>query len=134
MKGIVRNHLDTRAKIAGLAELPDRVKDGQWTAIVGLFDPLTAQQAERIAAHAQSGRNILAIVAVGENTLLSQEARAILIAALRQVQLVALVSDGWRASLLSLPNLLIDEDETAELNRSREFAAFILGRNGSGRA
>lgn len=124
--------MDTRRKIVGVAELPDKLKDGQWTAIVGLFDPLTALQAERIAAHARTGRKILAVIRPGADTLLSQEARAVLVAALRDVELVV-ASLGTESQPLwrDYPDLSVDDDEAAELSRSGDFAQYILQRAAS---
>ena len=116
--------MDTRSKIIDPSDLPRHLNTGDWTAVVGLFDPLTASQAKRIAAQANSGRKVLAVILPGENTLLTPESRAFLVAALRDVDLVAV----GRSANIHLPNVLIDDDEAAELKRSEDFVEFIGSR------
>ena len=128
LKGIETPFLDTRSKIVDPADLPRYLHTGNWTAVLGLFDPLTLVQAERIAAHANGGRKILAVVLRGENTLLSPESRAILVAALREVDLVAI---GSLADIQSF-DVVTDDDEAAERKRSQEFAALVSERQTAG--
>src|SRR6266851_5713547 len=94
--------MDTREKIAPLDDLPRRMAEGEWVVVVGLFDPLTATQAERVAEIRKRGEGLLAIVLDDPDTLLAADARAALMAGLRDVRLVCVARAGeWRAMLSS---------------------------------
>ena len=97
---------------------------GNWTVIVGLFDPLTVAQAQRISAMAEPGRKILAVVLPERETLLAAEARAALVAGLRNVAAVV-ISDPAQISTGNAP---VDQDDAAERNRSAEFIDFVILR------
>ncbi len=117
--------LDTREKIAALADLPARLGTVQWIAVVGRFDPLTLAQAERVAKLRCPGRSILIVVEPGEDCLLPVEARAALLAALRGVQLVVM---GEAGSLPKYSQMEMIADEEGERIRSAEFVQFIAER------
>jgi len=117
--------LDTREKIVGLKDLPQRLGNAHWVAVVGKFDPLTLAQADRLAELTARGRSILAAVQPGVDSLLPAEARTALVAALRSVQLVV-IADA--ASLPPHPQIEILEDEAGERKRSAEFAERIADR------
>lgn len=97
---------------------------GDWTVIVGLFDPLTVAQAQRISAMAETGCKILAVVLPERETLLAAEARAALVAGLRHVAAVV-ISDPAHISTGNAP---VDQDDAAERNRSAEFIDFVILR------
>jgi hypothetical protein len=125
--------LDTREKIVPLSDVPQRVSQDDWLAVVGTFDPLTAQQAARVAELANGGRRILAIVLEEAETLLEPAARAALMAGLRTVQLVTVAKPHeWRGALNGA-NVQVAEDAEGERARSAEFAEFVLQRQLAGR-
>jgi hypothetical protein len=97
-------------------------------AVVGWFDPLTVTQAKRVAELSARGRPILGVVEAGEDSLVPVEARAIMLAALRSVQLVV-IADA--AALRAYPQLEIVADEAAERKRSAEFVEFVKRRQGA---
>jgi len=104
--------------------VPALLENGDWTVIVGLFDPLTVGQAQRISAMAETRRKILAVVLPDRETLLAAEARAALVAGLRDVAAVV-ISDPAQ---ISTGNALVDRDDGAERSRSSEFVDFVLMR------
>jgi len=124
--------LDTREKIVPLGHVPALLAQGAWVVIPGLFDPLTAVVANRLSTLAD-GRNVLAIVLDHTDALLTGEARAILIAALRDVQAVTIANNGsWRASIPESAQIRIIEDPEGERQRSTEFAEFVMSRQRAG--
>jgi hypothetical protein len=120
--------LDTREKIVKLGDLPARLGNGRWIAVVGRFDPLTLAQAERVAKLNGGGGSILGVVETGEDCLLPVEARAALVAALRSVQLVVIAEAG---ALPAHGQMEVVEDDEGERKRSAEFARFIEKRQGA---
>jgi hypothetical protein len=124
--------VDTREKIVPLRDLPRLLARGEWLAIVGLFDPLTAMQAKRVAESAAPGRNLLAVVLAGEDTLLPAEARAALMASLRDIRLVTIAKpQEWRRTLVDDARVEIAEDSDAEKGRSADFVELVLKREAS---
>jgi len=118
--------VDTREKIVPLEELRRRVEAGEWLAVVGLFDPLTALQAARVAAIGNGEGQLAAIVLDEPDTLLPAEARAALVAGLRRVRLVSIARrDEWRNML---GRAKIFEDRT----HSDEFVQFVFERQNRG--
>lgn len=117
--------MDTREKIIRI----DQVTPGEWIGVAGLFDPLTAIQAERIAAIAarEPKRKLLAIVAPGSGTLLPAEARAALMAGLREVSGVVVAEPG----VIRARGIDVEEDAEGEARRSQEFVEFVLARQRS---
>ena len=96
--------------------------------IAGLFDPLTAAAAKRFET-LRGDRSVLAIVLHNSDALLTADARASLVAALREVRAVVLASDAcWRSVIPESPYIRIIEDPEGELRRTAEFAAFVLSR------
>ena len=103
-----------------------------WVVVVGLFDPLTAVEARRLADLASGNRKLLAIVLDSEDALLSVNARAELVAALREVNLVASAKpERWRSILPIAANLQIVEDPEGDKARSAEFVQFVMNRQES---
>ena len=123
--------MDTREKIIDLSEFARRLSAGRWTVVTALFDPLTAVQAKRISAFAQSDSKLAAIVLKGEKTLLTAEARAVLIAALRDVDLVAIADEEWRAHIPRSERIRVIEDPQGEAARTSEFIQFVVNRQQS---
>jgi hypothetical protein len=117
--------LDTREKIVPLDQLAVRLGDGRWLAVVGTFDPLTLAQADRLAELQAKGRSVLAVVEPGASCLLPVEARAILVAALKSVQLVVVASADSVTRSAQIEVLRDDEGERA---RSAAFVEHVKGR------
>jgi hypothetical protein len=114
--------LDTRDKIVPLERLAARLGDACWLAVAGTFDPLTLKHAERLAALTGVGKSILAVVEPGSHCLLPVEARAILVAALKSVQLVVV------AKADALPKLEMVRDDAGERERSAAFIEHVKER------
>jgi hypothetical protein len=117
--------MDTRKKIVTV----DEITGEGWVGIAGLFDPLTVEQAERIAALVSRvpDRKLLAVITPASGTLLSAEARAALVAGLREVRAVVIAEpDTVRAR-----GIEINEDQEGEARRSSEFVEFVLARQRS---
>jgi hypothetical protein len=124
--------LDTREKIVPVDRLPSMLGATDWVVVVGLFDPLTAVEARRLADLASGNRKLLAIVLDSEDALLSVNARAELVAALREVNLVASAKpERWRSILPIAANLQIVEDPEGDKARSAEFVQFVMNRQES---
>lgn len=120
--------MDTREKIIALSEASARIRTGKWTIVPGLFDPLTATQANRLHRLKESGRNLLAVVQERQDTLLPVDARAALIAALRDVDLVCIANGEWRTAIMASENVQVIEDRNGEAARSAEFVRFVVER------
>jgi hypothetical protein len=118
--------LDTREKVLALEAVPALVGAGEWTAVAGLFDPLTLSQAERLAALARkrAGQKILAVVLPDPEALLPAAARAALVASLRSVDAVVIA----QSEELRRCGIALEEDARAERKRSAEFVRFVLRR------
>ncbi|MBV9612092.1 MAG: hypothetical protein JO091_06450 [Acidobacteriaceae bacterium] len=114
-----------------MSDVSKLLAQGEWVVIAGLFDPLTATVAKRLRA-AQDGRRVLAVVLDNRDGLLTAEARAVLVAALRGVSAVAVANDtSWRSAIPESSRVRVIEDFEGERQRSAEFAAFILSRQAS---
>jgi hypothetical protein len=121
--------MDTRSKILSADAVRTTLATGEWTVVVGLFDPLTVVQARRLAGLSKPSRKLLALVVESEETLLEANARAALIAGLREVDAVTVVAaDGWRSLIPRRPGIEIVEDEAGERARSDGFVRSVLRR------
>jgi hypothetical protein len=120
--------LDTREKIVPLEKLAKHLQSGEWKAVVGTFDPLTLSQAERLAEVSRNGKSVLAVVEPGTSCLLPVEARAVLVAALKSVQLVVVAE---ASALPKHPQMEVMKDDEGEQQRSRAFAEHVRGRQGA---
>jgi len=118
--------LDTREKIVPVEQLAGHLAKGQWLAAAGTFDPLTLSHAEWLAALSEKGKSVLGVVESGEGCLLPVEARAVLVAALKSVQLVVVVPQV--DALPRMLNLEIVNDEVGERKRSLAFVEHVRGR------
>lgn len=119
--------MDTREKVVPVEQLATRLGGERWLAVVGTFDPLTLGQAERLAALSGKGKSVLAVVEPGTGCLLPVEARAILVAALKSVQLVV-VSEA--AALPPNGQMEVVRDDAGEHKRSAEFVEHVKERQG----
>jgi hypothetical protein len=121
--------MDTRTKILSSDVVGDALATEEWLAVVGLFDPLTVTQARRLAEVRGDGRKLLVIVLESDGALLSSDARAALVAGLREVDAVVIASpQRWCSLIPPSARVEIVEDEAGERARSAEFVQFILRR------
>jgi uncharacterized protein YgbK (DUF1537 family) len=125
--------LDTREKIRTWDALEADLSSGKWTVVVGAFDPMTAEQAERLHALAGDGRKLLVIVQRDEDDLLELHARAALVAALRDVTavMVETADERWRAAA-ERNAVQVVEDRGEERSRRMRFERFVLERQAAG--
>jgi bifunctional ADP-heptose synthase (sugar kinase/adenylyltransferase) len=121
--------LDTRDKIVPVDQLAAKLGEGEWLAVIGKFDPLTLGQAERLAQAGSEGTAILAVVEPAAECLLPQEARAILVAALKSVQMVVVAEAD---AVAKFPRVQIARDDDGDRQRSLAFVEHVRGRQ-SGR-
>jgi hypothetical protein len=127
--------LDTREKIVLPAEARIRLSQGNWLVLAGYFDPLTAAVAERFRDLEAPDRDekVFAIVLDEAETLLSAQARSVLVAALRDVHAVVVMPER---DLKSFTHSFIHQDshirfvfdEEAERKTSSEFVALVLAK------
>jgi hypothetical protein len=124
------DHLDTREKIRAWDSLKADLSSGKWTVVVGTFDPMTAEQAERLHALARHDRKLLAIVQQDNDDLLDADARAALVAALRDVTFVMVetADEGWRAVAETNGAVEVVEDGAEQRSRRKRFEQFVLER------
>jgi hypothetical protein len=121
--------VDTRDKILSWEGVRHKCTEGKWLAVASFFDPLTLEQARRLAALASDGRKVLAVVLENENALMNPEARAALMASLRDVAAVVIGErDTWKQMVESDTDLVIHEDLATDAARSDAFVAFVLSR------
>ncbi len=120
--------MDTKEKIIGYEHLADILKTGEWLAVAGYFDPLTAAQAIRLR-DLKNGRRLLAVVLDREDAFIPLNGRAALIAALRPVDLVVIAPTDWEADLAANPRVQVVADVNNDAKRSRGFAEFVLERH-----
>ena len=121
--------MDTREKIRNLEDLRVTLSRDAWTIVAGFFDPLTAEAAERVAGLAVGGRKLLVVIRPCDRELLSVDARAALMAALRSVDAVLIErSPEWRDLAQRNPLITIEEDAAADLRRAQEFERLVLDR------
>jgi hypothetical protein len=119
--------LDTREKIVTAEQLSKLDSSAEWVTVVGFFDPLTAVQARRLR-----GRSLLAVVLDTPDTLLPAQARAELVAALREVNAVFIATpETWRLQLPKFCSTII-EDLEEDRNRTDQFVNFVLHRHRNG--
>ena len=127
-----REGLDTRERIISLAEVTDATAEGQWVIVNGLFDPLTAAEASRIAQVARDypGTRLLAAVLDSRSALLPVQARCTLVAALRQVHAVVAACPAQLRETLHSNDArfcFLNEIEAGE-QRSQEFVDMVIAR------
>lgn len=125
---ITTDNLDTRNKIVSTAEAQRRLADGNWLVIAGYFDPLTVSVAQRLHRLVNQGRHerVLAVVLRVTDTLLSVDDRSILIAALREVDVVVAMSEGELYGFLpSEPRIQFVFDEEEERRNTETFMAVV---------
>lgn len=124
--------MDTREKIVGWERAVELACQGRWLVVGGLFDPLTAAQAKRLASFTQEGRQLMVVIEADEEALLATSARAALVAGVRGVAAVTLAPlAAWRDALSSYPHVEVWEDLIAERQRSAEFVELVLRRQRS---
>ena len=109
--------MDTRTKIIGFEEAVNlaRFKQVRW--VTGAFDPLLAQHARQLREFAPPDQSLIVIVTNIANSLLSQRARAELVAGLSMVDHVVMKSG---------PEASRDPDET---RIAQEFIGRVLAKS-----
>jgi len=119
--------LDTREKIIPLQQAKALLEKGVWTAIVGLFDPLTALQARRIE-NAKRGE-LLVVVLENPDTLMPANARCHLVAALRSVNFVVEATEAeWRSVVIGNESVEVIDNLEEEKRRSQDFIDLVASR------
>jgi hypothetical protein len=120
--------MDSRQKIVTAEAARAMLATGSWVAVSGLFDPLTAVQARRLAGLRRPDRKLMAIIEAGASPLLPAEARAALTAALRAVDVVT-VANSTLPVIPPSSSVELVEDPSGECTRSTDFIAFVLERH-----
>jgi bifunctional ADP-heptose synthase (sugar kinase/adenylyltransferase) len=116
--------VDSRPKIVAASQASERLAELASPVIVsGYFDPLLVSHAHRLEAARQPGRALAVIVNDPPDPVLSQRARAELVAALAAVDLVVLPDAGRR----NLPEAAV-RYEARDLEESTAFTAFVKER------
>ncbi|HTW67007.1 MAG TPA: hypothetical protein VME17_20450 [Bryobacteraceae bacterium] len=82
--------MDTRSKIVPFHELEERLKNRNASWISGHFDPLLAEHVERLRQASEPGQLLVVEITNPSQPLLTQRARAELVAALAMVDYVVL--------------------------------------------
>jgi hypothetical protein len=123
--------MDTREKITTLAEFGRREHDGDWMAVIGTFDPVTAKVTRMIHQFKKPQGQLLTVVVPGEVVLLNVEARAALMAALRDVNAVVIGESEEARSTLESLGIEVFEDAKEDWRRSQEFVECVLERRAS---
>jgi hypothetical protein len=121
--------MDTREKIVTAEKAAELLQSGEWMVTIGLFDPLTAAQAKRLADLREPERKLFAVILDQPDSLLDAEARAVLIAALRDVDAVFISEPSkWSTVIPRNGHVQIMEDTEGEQARSTDFIDFVLAR------
>jgi len=120
--------VDTREKIIPQAEIAGVLAEGPWMVVIGLFDPMTAVEAERLAELGKT-RNLLVVVLEEDGALLEASARAVLVAALRGVSAVTIGRrENWRMAMPENAAVQIVDDSEGESARRNAFMELVTGR------
>lgn len=120
--------MDTREKIIPQAQVAGVLVEGQWIVVIGLFDPMTAVEAQRLAELGKA-RNLLVVVLDEDGTLLEASARAVLVAALRGVSAVTIGRrENWRMAMPENAAVQIVDDAEDEAARRNAFIELVIGR------
>ena len=114
----VDSKVDTRNKIVDFEEAVNLARSQEVRWVTGAFDPLLAEHAQQLRTFAQRDRLLIVVVTNIEKPLLSQRARAELVAALSIVDYVVM-KDG--------PATLREPDEMVI---SQEFTSRVLAKSG----
>jgi hypothetical protein len=125
--------VNTQRKIQELDGLRESLARDAWTVVVGRFDPMTCEAADALEALAAPDRKLMVVVQADgqspEGELLSADARAVLVAALRPVDAVLVEdSDAWRHALGQNTNVRLVEDAGVENKREQSFRNLVLSR------
>jgi hypothetical protein len=125
--------VNTQRKIQKLDGLRESLARDAWTVVVGRFDPMTCEAADALEALVAPERKLMVVVQGDvqrrEGELLSANARAVLVAALRSVDAVLIEeSDAWRQALGQNTNIRLIEDAAVENRREQSFRDLVLSR------
>jgi hypothetical protein len=128
---ITTDNLDTRQKIVSPAEAGTLLRHGNWLVIAASFDPVTPSVAARLNDLVSQGHDekVLAVVLDSPETLLSKEARSVLVAALRLVDAVTPMPQQDLSNLIPQePRIRFVFDAETERRNSAEFSELVLGK------
>ncbi len=123
--------MDTREKILSPQQALVELAQGNWLVVAGYFDPVTAGVAEGLhdLVQANRERKVVAVVLDGPETLLSAEARSVLVAALRDVQVVVVMpEEDLNGFVPQNSRIRFVFDREAERKNSTEFASLVLAK------
>ena len=126
--------MDTRTKIIKSFDWIVE-PDEEWIVVVGVFDPVALDTANAVTCHARPGAKLAVAVAEGLETLLSREARASLLAALRAVDAVFLedVDAVIDRAKQHGGRVTLRDERAGDPQRSGKFSNFILRRQAVGK-
>ncbi len=96
--------MNTREKIIDASQAALVAASGA-TVVSGYFDPLVASHAERLAQLKASDKKLLVLIATYDNEILPAAARAELVAGLRCVDYVAVLTDAMN------PQVSLEEED-----------------------
>jgi len=106
-----------------------RLAEGNWLIVAGYFDPLTAAAPERLRGLVSQDcdEKLLAVVLDHSKTLLTLEARSLLVAALRTVDTVLVMPEEDLDGFIPQDERIrFVFDREAEWRSSSEFRALVL--------
>ena len=110
--------MDTRGKIISFEEAVNLARSKQVRWVTGAFDPLLAEHARQLRGFAQPDQTLIVVISNIEAPLLSQRARAELVAGLSMVDHV--VMKGGPA----------DSRDPDEARIAEQFIARVVARSG----
>ena len=121
--------MDTRKKIKNWNELGPTIAGEAWTIVAGAFEPCTAELASMLESNKKPGTGLLVVIEQGDSALLDSYSRAVLLAALRSVDMV-MIDEGsdWRNVASRNPATTILE--ISDRRRRRELQELVLARCG----
>ena len=104
---------------------------GQWRIAWGEFDPVNAAVAERLQALKTPEHKLLVVVKPStEEFLFDQQARAVLLAALRSVDAVIVETDSnWRTLARENANWDVREDTEFDNKARMSFESLVMRRH-----
>ena len=124
--------MDTREKIIepGRAREIAREQRSRLTLVTGYFDVLRTSHTKRLQQLAEGGKGLMVVVLNPPQPILSQRARAELVAALAMVDYVVPAGqDGLQDLLNEFPADAIAREEASDLPRTQELTAHVQRRH-----
>jgi hypothetical protein len=121
--------VNTREKIKSWDELRPELERGSWLILTGEFDPLTPELAKAIEGCLTPAARTLVVIQRGWNPLLDVNARAVLLAALRSVDAVA-IDSGQDLHELAVSNARVHVVNGCDCGNRESFERRVLSRQG----